>query len=151
MRWLEGVPSFAGMDVRETRQVFRPNRLLTALMAAAGLVWAFALGWLLTFDAAPWKLLAGAGLFVVFFAAATLYYARSSVAVDPQGVTYRGMLRTRRFIFQEIRRVDVFPGPITVYAIRGIDGFCHFTSFFTGHRVLAELLVERAGLAPTRV
>lgn len=130
--------------------VFRPHRLLALLMAGSGVLWAFALGWLLTFNGVPFKLLLGTGLFVGFFALATLYYARTLVAVDRSGVTYRGMMRTRRFIFGEIRRVDVFPGPITIYAIRGPRDFCHFTSFFPGHRSLAELLVQRAGLGPVR-
>lgn len=144
------LPTLRGMGASEDRQIFRPHRVLAVLMALAGATWALALGFLLSFEGIPGRLLAGSALFVLFFAAATLYYARTSLVVDPDGVTYRGMLRTRRFFFGEIRRVDVFPGPITVYAIRGADGFCHFTNFFPGHRALADLLVQRAGLAPLR-
>lgn len=138
------------MEARQSHQVFRPHRVLALLMAISGAFWAFALGWLLTFNGVPLKLLVATGLFAAFFALGTLYYGRTHVLVDQGGVTYRGMLRTKRFIFGDIRRVDVFPGPITVYAIRGHGDFCHFTSFFPGHRTLAELLVQRANLGPVR-
>jgi len=47
-------------------------------------------------------------------------------------------------------KVDVVPGPVTVYAVRLRGQLVHFTSFFAQHRRLMELLVDRAGLAPVR-
>ncbi|MFL5349137.1 MAG: PH domain-containing protein [Hyalangium sp.] len=131
------------------RQVFRPRRVLAALMAAAGVLWVTVLVYLLRFDGVPLKTFLAVIFFVVFFGVSLMYYARTRIVVDARGVTYRGMVRTRHYSFQEIRKVDVMPGPVTVYAIRNTSGgFVHFTSIFQHHRRLAALLVERAGLRP---
>jgi Bacterial PH domain len=131
------------------RQIFRPRRVLAALMAAAGVLWVTVLVYLLRFDDVPVNTFLAVIFFVVFFAVSLMYYARTRIVVDARGVTYRGMVRTRHYAFQDIRKVDVMPGPVTVYAIRDTGGgFVHFTSFFQHHRRLAALLVERAGLRP---
>lgn len=130
--------------------MFRPFWILPFLMGAAGVLWLFVLVYLLTFDGVPAKTLLSAGFFVAFFAVAVAYYGRSAIFVDANGLTCRGMLRTRRLAWAEIRKLDVLPGPVTVYAIRARGMPCHFTSFFRHHRRLAELLVERAGLAVAR-
>lgn len=131
------------------RQVFRPRRVLAACMAVAGLLWISVLVYLLRFDGVPIKTFLSAGFFILFFAVSLVYYGRTHIVVDARGITYRGMVRTRRFSFADIRKLDVLPGPVTVYAIRGKWGFVHFTSFFQHHQRLARILVERAGLAPT--
>jgi hypothetical protein len=131
------------------RQVFRPRRVLAALMAAAGILWVTVLVYLLlSFEDVPAKTFLAAIFFIVFFAVSLTYYARTRIVVDARGITYQGMVRTRRFSFKEIHKVDVLPGPVTVYAIRTNGGFVNFTSFFQHHRRLAALLVERAGLSP---
>lgn len=132
------------------RLIFRPFWILPLLMGAAGLLWTAVLVYLLTFEGVPTRTLLAAGFFVVFFGLAVLYYGRSAVVVDPKGVTYRGILRTRRLDYDDIRKLDILPGPVTVYAIRWGGAPCHFTSFFRHHRRLASLLVERAGLSGTR-
>lgn len=129
-------------------QVFRPRRVLAAVMAGAVLLWAAVLVYLLQFEEVPVKTFLSAGFFVVFFAVSLTYYGRSAIFVDAGGVTFRGMLRTHRFSFSDIRKVDVLPGPVIVYAVRVNQRFVHFTSFFQQHRRLMELLVERAGLNP---
>lgn len=134
----------------ERREVFRPVRILPILMGAAGLIWLGVFVYLMTFDGVPLKIILSALFFVVFFAISLTYYGRSAIYVDQDGVTYRGMIRTRRLSFAEIRKLDVLPGPVTVYAIRTRESFCHFTSFFRHHKRLANLLVERAGLAAGR-
>jgi Bacterial PH domain len=131
------------------RQVFRPRRVLAALMAAAGVLWVTVLVYLLRFDGVPLKTFLAVIFFVCFFGVSLMYYARTRIVVDAGGITYRGMVRTRHYSFKEIRKVDVMQGPVTVYAIRDTGGgFVHFTSFFQHHRRLAALLVERAGLRP---
>ncbi|MDY7225259.1 PH domain-containing protein [Hyalangium sp. s54d21] len=118
-------------------------------MAAAGILWVTVLVYLLlSFDDVPAKTFFAVIFFVVFFGVSLTYYARTRIVVDARGITYRGMVRTRRFSFKEIHKVDVLPGPVTVYAIRTNGGFVNFTSFFQHHRRLAALLVERAGLSP---
>ena len=93
------------------------------------------------------KTFVSALFFVVFFGVSLTYYARTAITVDGQGVTYRGMVRTDFFPFGDIVKVDILPGPVTVYAVRARRRGMHFTSFFTQHRRLMQLLVERAGLS----
>ena len=132
-------------------QVFRPRRFLAALMVGAGLLWVAVLIYLLHFDQVPAKTFIAAGFFIVLFGLSSAYYTRTAIFVDAHGLTYRGVVRTRRFTFADIKKVDVLPGIITVYAIR-LQGAAqlHFTSFFGHHLRLMQLLVERAGLAPVR-
>lgn len=117
-------------------------------MAAAGLFWLSILVYLLGAEGVQPQTIFGALFFITLFGVSVTYYARTRIVVDARGITYRGMVRTQRFSFKEIRKVDVLPGPVTVYAVRGSSGLVHFTSFFQHHRRLAALLVERAGLSP---
>jgi hypothetical protein len=137
-------------DAQQPKEVFRPFWLLPILMAVAGALWTGVLLYLLTFDGIPVQTLLAAGGFALFFGLALLYYGRSAVLVDAAGVTWRGMVTQSRVRWEEIRRLHVLPGPITVYAVRTPRRMWHFTSFFRHHRRLAELLVERAGLAGAR-
>lgn len=131
-------------------QIFRPRRVLAIAMALAGALWVGVLIYLLRMDGVPWKTYASAAFFAVFFAVALVYYGRTAIFVDQGGLTFRGMVRTYRLSFSEIRKLDILPGPVTVYAIRSGGRFLHFTSFFRHHQLLANLLVERAGLASAR-
>jgi hypothetical protein len=131
-------------------EVFRPKRPLAIVMGAAGLLWIGVFFYLLQFERVPLETLLSTLFFIVFFAASVTYYARTSIEVDQAGMTYRGMVRTRRLGFDEILRIEVLDGPVTVYAVRARSLRVHFTSFFADHRRLAELLVERAGLSPLR-
>ncbi|KFA90170.1 hypothetical protein Q664_29790 [Archangium violaceum Cb vi76] len=137
-------------DSKAGRQVFRPHAVLAAIMGAATLLWLGVLLYLLRFDGVPVQTFLSAIFFVLFFAVSVTYYGRTRIIVDSGGITYRGMVRTRRFSFADINKVDVLPGPVTVYAVRGKRGLVHFTSLFAHHRHLARLLVERAGLSPLR-
>jgi len=134
--------------LRQRPEIFRPRRLLAGLMTAAGLLWLAVVIYLLQFRGVPLKTFGSALFFVCFFLFAAVYYVRTAVIVDSAGVTFRGMLRTQRLGFGDIRKVDVLPGPVTVYSVRGPGRLFHFTSFFARHRHLVNLLVERAGLSP---
>jgi hypothetical protein len=135
---------------RAEPEIFRPRKVLAAAMAAAGMLWCAVLIYLTQFDRVPARTFLSALFFVLFFALSLTYYARTAIFVDGAGVTYRGIMRTEHLSFQDIRNVDVLPGPVTVYAIRGKGRFVHFTSFFKHHRRLMNLLIERAGLSPNR-
>jgi hypothetical protein len=117
-------------------------------MGAAGLLWIWVLFYLLQFHGVPLKTFVSTGFFIAFFALSLAYYGRTAIFVDSAGFTYRGIVRTRRFAFDDIRKVHVLPGPVTVYSVRARGSGIHFTSFFAHHRQLMELLVEKAGLAP---
>lgn len=139
------------MDARSLRpQVFRPQRAITAVIAGANLLWVGVFFYLLTFEKVPATTFLSAAFFVIFFAISLTYFARSAIFVDASGVTYRGMIRTKRVAFTDIHKLDIMPGPVTVYEVRGPHALLHFTSFFSHHRRLMALLVERAGLAPRR-
>jgi len=131
-------------------EIFRPRKVLALAMAAAGMLWCAVLIYLTQFDRVPARTFLSALFFVFFFGLSLTYYARTAIFVDGAGLTYRGIMRTEHLSFQDIRNVDVLPGPVTVYAIRGKGHFVHFTSFFKHHRRLMHLLVERAGLSPNR-
>lgn len=131
-------------------QVYRPRLVLGASMGVAGALWLAALLYLVQFQGVPARTLLSALFFVFFFAVSVVYYVRTAIFIDAGGLTYRGMIRTHRFRFADIRRVHVVPGPVTVYAIRARGRLLHFTSFFKHHQELAELLVNRAGLSPER-
>jgi hypothetical protein len=136
------------MNARSSAEVFRPRWIFGAVMGACGGVWLFVLGYLATFEGVPAKYFASVIFFIVFFAISVAYYARTAIYVDSNGVTYRGIVRTQRFDYQDIRKVDILPGPIVIYAIRARGGFVHFTNFFKHHRRLMSLVVDRAGLRP---
>lgn len=119
-------------------------------MGMAGSLWCAVLIYLVQFDRVPARTFLSALFFVLFFALSLTYYVRTAIVVDRAGLTYRGIMRTQHLSFQDIRNVDVLPGPVTVYAIRGKGRFVHFTSFFKHHQRLMSLLIERAGLSPTR-
>jgi hypothetical protein len=131
-------------------EVFRPRPVLAAAMGTAALLWVFVLVYLMQFEGVPAKTFISAIFFVIFFGVSLTYYARTAIFVDGGGVTYRGMVRTDYFAFGDILKVDILPGPVTVYAVRGRGRGMHFTSFFAHHRRLMELLVERAGLSRMR-
>jgi hypothetical protein len=131
-------------------EVFRPRRVLAAFMIAAGVLWVGVLVYLLRFQEVPLRTWLSTAFFVVFFSVAATYYARTAVILDAAGVTFRGMIRTQRLRYAEIRKVDILPGPVTVYSVRGPRQLWHFTSFFAKHQHLVDLLVERAGLGPVR-
>ena len=137
-----------GRDAEARPLIFRPRRILALVMAFAGALWLAVLVYLLRFDEVPLETFLSALFFVAFFGVSLAYYARTLILVDSGGITYRGMLRTLRLSFHDIRKVDVLQGPVTVYAVRGNGRFVHFTSFFEQHRALASLLIERAGLSP---
>lgn len=140
---------FWDMDAKRSgNSVYRPYGLLPTLMAGAAVFWGYSLYFLLQFSDVPWKTLVTAACFTAFFVAGVAYYGRTAIFVDEAGLTYRGMLRTIRMEFDEIRGLQVLPGPFTVYSIRGPRRFVHFTSFFRRHRALAQLIVERSGSIP---
>ena len=136
------------MKGKSGREVFRPRRAYAILMGAAGAAWLLVLLCLTQFRGVAPKTYLSAGCFFLFFACSLLYYAWTAIFIDVQGVTYRGILGTHHFSFQEIRKVDVIPGPVTIYTVRGPRNLIHFSSFFLHHQRLLKLLVRSARLNP---
>src|SRR2546430_11806436 len=115
---------------RSDQEVFPPRWYFGVAMGMCGAIWLFVLVYLSTFPQVPARYFASVIFFIVFFAVSVFYYVRTAIFVDETGVTYRGMMRTQRITYEEIKKVDVLPGPIVVYAIRARGGFVHFTNFF---------------------
>lgn len=126
--------------------VFRPSRWLGALSALAGALWVGIFAYLTTFDGVPVSTYLSALAFIVLFVLSVVYHVRTAILVDAQGLTYRGLVRQQRLPFSDVARLDVVPGPITIYAVTGRSGRMQFSNFFERHRSLAEIVVERAGL-----
>ena len=126
--------------------VFRPQPLLGVSMAVAAAFWLSVLVFLIQNPIVPAHTFASAGAFVLLFLASVLYYARTQIQVDAAGVTYRGIVRRTRIGFDELQRLSVLPGLITVYTVQGGKKSISFTSFFQRHQELARLVRERASL-----
>lgn len=131
-------------------QIFRPHWALSAACVVAALLWITALGALLVLGGTRHAIFSAAA-FVAFFAATNAYLLRAAIIVDPTGLTYRGILRSRRYRFEQVRGLQVIPGPVTVYSVAAPDGFIRFTSFFRRHQRLLEVLAERTRLVPEPV
>ena len=128
------------------RRTFRPQPLLGVAMALAAVFWLSVLAFLLNNPAVPLKTFVSTGFFVVLFMASVVYYARIAIVVDPDGLTYRGMLKEVRLSFGDIQRVRVLPGLITLYTVQAGRFTFSFSSFFQRHKELVALLRERASV-----
>ena len=126
--------------------VFRPQPLLGVSMAVAAAFWLSVLVFLVQNPIVPAKTFASAAFFVLLFLSSVLYYARTAILVDAEGVTYRGIVRQTRIGFDELLKLSVAPGLITLYTLQARHKSIAFTSFFQRHRELAQLVRERASL-----
>ncbi len=126
--------------------VFRPQPLLGVSMAVAAAFWLSVLVFLVQNPIVPAKTFVSAGFFVVLFLTSVLYYARTAILVDAGGVTYRGVVKETRIGFDELLKLSVVPGLITLYTLQARHKSISFTSFFQRHQELAQLVRERASL-----
>ena len=127
--------------------VYRPQPLLGASMAVAAAFWLSVLVFLIQHPiVVPPRTYVSAAFFVLMFMTSVLYYARTAIVVDGAGVTYRGIVRSVRIGFDELQRLSVSPGLITLYTLTGARKSIIFSSFFQRHRELAELVRSRAEL-----
>lgn len=129
-----------------SREVFRPRLFFGTALAVAAVFWSLVLVYLFSFEDVALQTWLSAVFFVAFFGVSATYYIRTAIFIDDGGLTYRGVVRTRRFRFEEIRDVDVLNGLVVVYAVRARGQLFHFTSFFKRHQELRALVVRRAGL-----
>ncbi len=128
------------------QRTFRPQPLLGVAMAVAAVFWISVLAFLVVNPTVPLKTFASTVFFVVLFVASVFYYVRTAILVDGEGITYRGMVRVVRLRFDDIQRLAVIPGLITLYTVHAGRQTFSFSSFFQRHKELVELLRERAAL-----
>lgn len=127
-------------------RTFRPQPVLGIAMAVAAAFWLAVLVFLVNNPVVPVETFLSTGFFVILFVASVLYYSRTAIRIDPQGLTYRGMLREVHLKFDDIQRLAVIPGLITLYTVYAGGRTFSFSSFFQRHRELVALLRERAEL-----
>lgn len=128
------------------KRIFRPQPLLGIAMAVAAVFWISVLAFLVLNPTVPLKTFASTAFFVVLFVASVIYYVRTAILVDGEGITYRGMVREVRLSFDDIQRLAVLPGLITLYTVYAGRQTFSFSSFFQRHKELVELLRDRAAL-----
>jgi hypothetical protein len=133
---------------RRTYRTHLGLRLATILAAA---FWAAVLAALAHFPGAPLGTVLAAVAFLAFFVAYSAYYDRTAIVVGPEGILFRGLVRRVPVRWDEIVKVEVYSGLAgTLYAVLTRRGPVRFTSLWSRHRELFQLVLERAGLARSR-
>jgi hypothetical protein len=134
------------MDRARTFRTWLPLRV--ALWAAAGF-WAGAFAVLAKAPGTRALLVVASAALVAFFVASAIIYGRTFITVTPEGIVAATPFKTRPVRYDDILRVVVRDGVGgRVYALLTRRGPIHFTSMFSRHRELAELILERAALRP---
>ena len=124
-------------------RTFRPQPLLGVAMAVAAAFWLAVLAFLIKHPTVPPKTFLSTGFFVLLFLSSVLYYSRTAIVVESDGLVYRGMVRSVHLKYQEIQRVAVIPGLITLYTVHAGRRTFSFSSFFQRHKELVQLLRDR--------
>lgn len=122
--------------------------MLRLALAGAGVFWlvCFLGMFRLRAQISPWTVW-GCLTFAAFFFASWLYHVRVRIAVDEQGLHYRGLRKRIEVGFGEILRVSVVPTLLLkVYFVATRKGPVFFSSNLKGHRELCGLLLDRANL-----
>lgn len=117
-----------------------------ALVAVATAYWLAVLAFVADAPQVHTKSVLSALFFVVMFVVSMAYHSYALIVVDAYGITYRGLLGTRRFSFKDIERFAIVPGPVTLYVLRAGSRELLFSSFIGRHKKLGELVRERAQL-----
>ncbi len=130
-------------------RTYRTLLPLRIAVAAAACFWGVALVVLARVPGTEPRLAIGSGLFSLFFAAFSVIYGRWSITVTDEGIVASTPFRRRPFRFEDIQQIVVQDGlGGRVYAVVTRRGRVHFTSLFSRHRELFELLLDRADLRP---
>lgn len=128
-------------------RTYRTRLPLRIAVASAAVFWAGALVALAATPGIPLRVVVGAGAFSLFFVAFTVVYGKTSITVTSDGIVAATPLRRTRVSFDEILQIVVRDGlGGRVYSVLTRRGPVHFTSLFSRHRELFELLLERADL-----
>jgi hypothetical protein len=130
-------------------RTYRIRLALRVACALAALFWAGMLVAVLLLPGGGAGAAVGAGGFVLFFIASYLLYARTWIAVGPEGIVAASPLRRRPVAFADVLEIVVRDGPGgRMYAVVTRRGLVRFTSLLARHRELFETLRARAGLSP---
>jgi hypothetical protein len=132
-----------------TRDTYRTRLPLRIAVGAAAAFWGAVFAVLVRAPGVEPRIVIGSGAFLLFFAAFTLVYGRTSITVTRDGIVAATPFRRRPVRFEDILQIVVRDGVGgRVYSVLTRRGPVHFTSLFARHRELFELLLERADLRP---
>jgi hypothetical protein len=135
----------------ERARTYRTRLPLRLAVGLAGLLWGVLLVVLLGAPGTDVRTLLSAGAFTAFFAAFSLVYGRTWIAVTPEGIVAATPFRRQPVRFEEILQIVVQDGlGGRVYAVFTRRGLVRFTSLFARHRELFETLLDRADLRRVR-
>lgn len=135
--------------VTGARRTYRTRLPLRIAVVAAAVFWGAACLVLLRAPGTEPRLVLGAAAFVLFFAAFSVVYGRTSITVTPDGIVAATPFRRRPVRFEDILQIVVRDGlGGRVYSVLTRRGPVYFTSLFARHKELFELLLERADLRP---
>ncbi len=138
--------SFYFVEGARTYRAWLPLRVA---VVAAALLWAAALVVLALVPGTKPGLVVGAAALVALFAAFSFFYGRTSITVTREGMIAEGPFRRRPVRFEDVQQVVVRDGlGGRVYAVLTRRGAVYFTSLFSRHRELFELILERTHLHP---
>jgi hypothetical protein len=128
-------------------RTYRTRLPLRIAVAAAAVFWAVVLVALAGAPGIELRVVLSAGAFSLFFVAFTVVYGKTSITVTSDGIVAATPLRRVGVRFDEILQIVVRDGVGgRVYSVLTRRGPVHFTSLFSRHRELFELLLERADL-----
>jgi hypothetical protein len=128
-------------------RTYRTRLPLRIAVAAAAVFWAVVLVALAGAPGIELRVVLSAGAFSLFFVAFTVVYGKTSITVTSDGIVAATPLRRVGVRFDEILQIVVRDGVGgRVYSVLTRRGPVHFTSMFSRHRELFELLLERADL-----
>ena len=135
----------------EPARTYRTRFALRIACALAALFWAGMAVAVLRAPGAGRGAALAAAAFSAFFVWSYLLYARTWIAVGPQGIVASSPLRRRPVPFDDILQIVVRDGLAgRVYAVITRRGLVQFTSLTSRHRELFETLLERSRLT-TRI
>jgi hypothetical protein len=136
----------------EFGRTYRTRLPLRLAVAAATAFWGTMLVVLARAPGMDPKLAAGAGVFSLFFLVFTVVYGRWSITLTRDGIVVETAFRRRPVRYDDILQITVTDGlGGRVYAVVTRRGPVTFTSLFSRHRELFELLLDHADLRPREV
>ena len=136
--------------MRHQTKEFRASLLVRAAAICALLIWVLVGLYAASLEGIPHHIFASIAFFVAFFVVCVTYYSNMAYVVHEYGVTYRGATEFDHFDWEDIVQVDNPTHPLGGYYVITTHGVFVLNYFIRGHQALAELIIARAGLMPTR-
>ena len=126
-------------------RTFRPARWVVVAFSLASAWWAWAATWTAQHGAGEWSTLLGAAFFSAMFGMAATHHGVSSITVDQDGITHRGLFGSTRGRWSQCETFGTLSGPLTLYVVRISGRLVRFTNLYRHHRELARHLHLHVG------